>query len=288
MSDLFDFKAPSRHFAVMGDPVAHSRSPQIHRLFARQFGIPLEYDRIQVDAGGFHQAVSHFAAHGGGGLNITLPFKVEAWKLCAQPGNQLSARAQRAGAVNTLGFDSERGIFGDNTDGVGLVRDIENNLGLEIAGKRVLVLGAGGAVRGILGPLAAREPAALTVANRTAAKASALAEAFGNHAHTSNLRGCGFDKIDGLVCDLIINGTSASLDNALPDIAPNCLGAHSVAYDLMYARRPTRFMEWALANGAGTASDGFGMLVEQAAESFRIWHGPQPDTAPVITALREG
>ena len=296
MTDLFDFQAKSNHFAVMGDPVAHSRSPQIHRLFARQFDITLEYERIRVDAGGFDQAVSHFAAHGGAGLNVTLPFKVDAWKLCGRAGNQPSARAQRAEAVNTLRFDSARGMFGDNTDGIGMVRDIENNLGVEIAGKRVLVLGAGGAVRGVLGPLAEREPASLLIANRTADKARALAEKFGGGGggggSNNNISGCGYERIAGAAFDLVLNGTSASLDGELPaglaaGVTPGCLGAHSVVYDMMYAQRPTVFMDWARANGAGTVSDGLGMLVEQAAESFHLWHDRRPDTAPVISALRK-
>ena len=291
MTDLFDFKAQSNHFAVMGNPVAHSRSPQIHRLFARQFDMQLEYERIQVDAGGFGQAVSHFAAHGGAGLNVTVPFKVEAWKLCDRPGNRLSERARCAGAVNTLRFDDGRGpdtecgVFGDNTDGAGMVRDIENNLGLGIAGKRVLVLGAGGAVRGVLGPLTERQPASLTIANRTVPKARALAEKFGGGVAV-NINGCGYERITGPAFDLIINGTSASLGGELPGIPRDCLGAGSVVYDMMYARRPTVFMDWASANGAGQVSDGFGMLVEQAAESFYLWHHRRPDTAPVISALR--
>ena len=298
MTDLFDFQAKPNHFAVMGDPVAHSRSPQIHRLFARQFDITLEYERIRVDAGGFDQAVSHFAAHGGAGLNVTLPFKVDAWKLCGRAGNQPSARAMRAEAVNTLRFDSARGMFGDNTDGVGMVRDIENNLGVEIAGKRVLVLGAGGAVRGVLGPLAERAPASLLIANRTADKARALAEKFGGGGgggggnNNFNISGCGYKRIAGAAFDLVINGTSASLDGELPaglaaGVTPDCIGARSVVYDMMYAQRPTVFMEWARANGAGTVSDGLGMLVEQAAESFHLWHDRRPDTAPVIRALRK-
>lgn len=295
MTNLFDFNAQSNHFAVMGNPVEHSKSPQIHRLFAQQFDITLEYDRIQVDAGGFDQAVSHFAAHGGTGLNVTVPFKVEAWQLCGQAGNRRSARARHAGAVNTLRFDSGPGqhrVFGDNTDGAGMVRDIENNLGLKIAGTRVLVLGAGGAVRGVLGALAGRGPTSLTIANRTATRARALAEEFGNddnpmNLSTMHLSGCGFDRINGPAFDLIVNGTSASLGGELPGIAPDCLGAHSLVYDMMYARRPTVFMEWALANGAGTVSDGLGMLVEQAAESFYLWHDRRPDTAPVRHALRD-
>lgn len=280
MTDLFDFKAQSSHFGVIGNPVKHSQSPRIHRLFARQFDIRLEYDRIRVDAGGFDQAVSHFAAHGGAGLNVTVPFKVAAWQLCGRPGNRLSARARRAEAVNTLRFDAGRAVFGDNTDGIGLVRDIENNLNWRLRGRRVLLLGAGGAARGVLGSLLERAPAGLTIANRTAHKAREVAEKFGE-----GVRGCGFDRLDGAF-DLIVNGTSASLGGQLPDIAAHCLGADGAAYDMMYARAPTVFMRWALANGAGRVSDGLGMLVEQAAESFHLWHGKRPDTAPVIRALR--
>ena len=296
MSNLFDFKAQSNHFAVMGSPVEHSQSPQIHQLFARQFDIQLEYQRIQVDAGGFAQAVSHFAAHGGAGLNITVPFKVEAWKLCGRPSNRLSKRSQRAQAVNTLcfnsganfGADSEHNLFGDNTDGIGMVRDIENNLGLEIAGKRVLVLGAGGAVRGVLGPLAECRPASVTIANRTADKARTLAEKFGADSDSDmTISGGGYEQLNAPAYDLIINGTSASLAGELPDIAPGCMNVRSLVYDMMYARRPTVFMDWASANGAGKVSDGLGMLVEQAAESFHLWHDRRPDTAPIIRALRD-
>ena len=281
MTDLFDFSAQVNRYAVMGNPVEHSQSPRIHQLFARQFDIALEYHRIQVDAGGFAQAVSHFAAHGGSGLNITVPFKVEAWQLCRQPRNRLSERAQRAEAVNTLRFERDRAVLGDNTDGAGMVRDIENNLGLEIAGRRVLVLGAGGAVRGILEPLVRCQPASLTIANRTIHKARALAEKFG-----PNIHACGCDRVDGPAFDLIINGTAASLGGQLPGIGAHCLGADSLGYDMMYARTPTVFMNWALANGAGRVSDGLGMLVEQAAESFHLWHDKRPDTAPVLSALR--
>lgn len=284
MTDLFDFHAPSNHFGVLGNPVAHSQSPRIHQLFARQFGIKIEYDRIQVDAGGFAQAVSHFAAHGGTGLNVTLPYKVEAWKLCRRPGNHLSEPAQRAQAVNTLRFERGGAVFGDNTDGIGMVRDIERNLGVVIAGKNVLLLGAGGAVRGVLEPLLRRQPDGVTIANRTAPKARALAEQFGD---TVAVVGCGDDQVGESVFDLIINGTAASLDGELPRLDPRCLGARSVVYDMMYARAPTVFMRWALAHGAGRVSDGLGMLVEQAAESFHLWHDKRPDTAPVLDALRD-
>ncbi|MGR3913918.1 MAG: shikimate dehydrogenase [Gammaproteobacteria bacterium] len=279
MTDPFDFQTRTARFAVIGNPVAHSQSPQIHHLFARQFGIEIEYERIQVDAGGFEQAVSHFIARGGAGLNVTLPFKMQAWQLCGRPGNSLSARARHAGAVNTLRFEGGA-MFGDNTDGAGLVRDIEHNLGLEIAGKRVLVLGAGGAVRGILAPLSQRAPRRITIANRTAHKARALATTFGN-----GMRGCGLEQLGGAACDLIINGTASSLQGEAPDMNAGCLRA-AFAYDMMYAPAPTVFMRWALAHGAARASDGLGMLVEQAAESFYLWHRRRPDTAPALGALR--
>ncbi|MGR3983726.1 MAG: shikimate dehydrogenase [Gammaproteobacteria bacterium] len=279
MTDPFDFQAQTGRFAVIGNPVAHSQSPQIHSLFAQQFGIALEYGRIQADPGGFDQAVSHFIARGGDGLNVTLPFKPQAWQLCARPGNSLSARAQQAGAVNTLRFEAGA-MFGDNTDGAGLVRDIERNHNWKIAGKRVLVLGAGGAVRGILAPLSQLAPRQLTVANRTAHKARALAKAFGGGIH-----GCGLERIKGAAYDLIINGSAASLQGEAPDLDAGCLRA-AFAYDMMYAPAPTVFMRWALANGAARASDGLGMLVEQAAESFYLWHRRRPDTAPALSALR--
>ena len=297
MTDLFDFKAISNHFAVIGNPVAHSKSPQIHQLFALQFGIVLQYDRIQVDIGGFDQAVSHFAAHGGAGLNVTVPFKVDAWQLCSNPGNHLSARAQCAQAVNTLRFDRDPAgsgqtvtgpsVIGDNTDGFGMIRDIENNLDFSIAGKRVLVLGAGGAVRGILGPLADCKPASITISNRTAQKARALAEKFGAEKFVCGITGCGYDRVNEPAFDLIINGTAASMDGQLPGISSHCLSADSVVYDMMYAAQPTLFMNWALAHGATKVSDGLGMLVEQAAESFYLWHDRRPDTTPVIDVLRK-
>lgn len=289
MTDLFDFQAQGNRFAVMGNPVEHSRSPRIHQLFARQFGIDIEYRRIQVDTGGFAQAVSHFAARGGAGLNITVPFKVEAWRLCGRPGNRLSARARHAQAVNTLRLDRKQALFGDNTDGIGLVRDLENNLGWRIAGRRVLILGAGGAVRGVAGALLERRPAGLTIANRTASKSQALAgrlSADNPGGHGLRVAGCGYPQLERAAFDLIINGTSASLGGGLPEMDAGCIGAHSVVYDLMYGGSPTVFMRWACAHGAGQASDGLGMLVEQAAASFHLWHDRRPDTAPVIGALR--
>ena len=285
MSDLFDFKAPKNQYAVMGNPVAHSRSPIIHQMFAQQCNVQLEYTRIQVDVGGFDQAVSHFIAHDGAGLNITVPFKVEAWSLCRRDPNRVSDRANMAESVNTLKFCDDGEIYGDNTDGIGIVRDIENNLGFPLAHKEILIIGAGGAVRGVLGPLLDSAPALVHIVNRTAEKASALAQRFSEKAN-GRITGSGLDRIEKTY-DLIINGTAASLAGKLPAVESSCVGIETVAYDMMYSNEPTLFMKWALSHGAHQAHDGLGMLVEQAAESFRIWHGKSPDTTPVIDYLRK-
>ena len=284
MTDLFDFQAPKRHFAVMGNPVKHSLSPIIHKDFAGQSNIDIEYDRIQVDVGGFDQAVSHFAAHGGAGLNITVPFKVEAWQLCQESGNSLSERAELAGAVNTLKF-AEDAVTGDNTDGVGLTRDIQINLEQEIEGKAVLMIGAGGAARGVVGPLLDCRPSRLHIVNRTAHKATALAAQYADSGH-HNITGSGMDQVNGDF-QIVINASAASLGGELPAVDQKVIGNGCLAYDMMYGSEPTSFMTWALAAGAGRVSDGLGMLVEQAAESFFIWHGVRPKSAPVISALRK-
>ncbi len=283
MSDLFDFQAKSTQFAVMGNPIKHSQSPFIHRLFAKQCRINMTYDRIQVDLGGFDQAVSHFAAHGGGGLNVTVPFKIEAWQLCRRKRNRLSERAARAQSVNTLKIQQDGTLFGDNTDGVGLIRDIERNIDHSIRDKQVLIIGAGGAVRGIVGPLLERQPVQLTIANRTAEKSHRLAQYFGD-----NVSGCGLDKTDHAGYDLVINGSAASLSETLPAIHSHCIRSHTVVYDMMYGAQPTVFMKWALCAGAKSAHDGLGMLVEQAGESFFVWHQRRPDTRTVIETLRAG
>lgn len=260
-------------YAVFGNPVTHSRSPRIHALFAAQTGQDMNYEALLAPIGGFATAVAAFAAAGGRGANVTVPFKEEAFRLATQ----YSARAQAAGAVNTLSFEAQ-GICGDNTDGAGLVRDLVANLGIPIRGKRVLLLGAGGAARGVVLPLMNESPACLVIANRTADKASQLATAF------AGTTGCGFAALAGLSFDLIVNATSASLADArlpLPDevFAPGCL-----AYEMLYGRN-TPFMAQAQAAGATTA-DGLGMLVEQAAEAFFIWRGIRPDTGPVLAQLR--
>jgi shikimate dehydrogenase len=280
MADPFDFEKPKR-FAVMGNPVAHSKSPFIHRQFAHQFKHQLDYTAIQVDIGGLKQAVEQFRAHGGNGLNITVPFKLDAFRLA----NHLSERAQIAHAVNTLRFDPDDIIFGDNTDGIGLVHDLEHNIGAHIKDKQVLILGAGGAVRGVLAPLLKHHPASLTVANRTVAKAKELVRDFAAH---GALEVCSFDELRGQHFDIVINGTSASLEGELPPLPETLLARGALAYDMAYADKPTPFVAWAELHGAARAVDGIGMLVEQAAESYLIWNGVRPQTPPVIAALRRG
>ncbi|NKB63023.1 MAG: shikimate dehydrogenase [Gammaproteobacteria bacterium] len=283
MSDLFDFKPKPKNFAVMGNPVDHSKSPTIHSFFAQQCGVDLEYGRIQVDVGGFEQAVSHFQAHDGAGLNITVPFKVEAWQLCQKTNNQLSKRAQLAQSVNTLKFERDGSIFGDNTDGFGMIHDIQHNIGCILRNQKVLIVGAGGAVRGVLGPLIECQPQSVTIANRTPSKAHELAEQFANPL----ILATGLEKTDPEGYDLIVNGSSASLHNALPGIDVSCIRSSTLVYDMMYASQPTLFMKWALSHGAAGVFDGLGMLVEQAAESFFIWHNKRPDSCSVIEALKK-
>ena len=260
-------------YCVLGNPVAHSRSPAIHARFAAQCRQDLVYEALLAPLDGFTATVRDFIAAGGRGLNVTVPFKEEAFRLA----NHLSERARAAGAVNTLAFAGGE-IRGDNTDGAGLVRDITTNLGVAIAGRRALLLGAGGAARGVILPLLAERPAALTIANRTADKARGLAKDF------PGTSGCGFDALAGLSFDLVVNATSAGLANAelpLPAglFAPDCL-----AYDMVYGRE-TPFLRQARATGA-TGADGLGMLVEQAAEAFLVWRGVRPRTEAILEMLR--
>jgi shikimate dehydrogenase len=265
-------------YAVFGNPIEHSKSPFIHALFAKQTGQQLIYTAERVDVGDFNNAVARFAENNGKGLNITVPFKEDAWRLATQR----SERAERAGAVNTLVINGTGDYFGDNTDGVGLVRDLVRNHKLELEGKRILIVGAGGAVRGVIEPLLAGKPASLTIANRTREKALQLAEDF---ADLGNIRGCGLDEFGTDSYDIIINGTSASLSGELPSLPANLVNENTFCYDMMYANEPTAFMRWAQQQGAKRVVDGKGMLVEQAAESFRIWRGCEPETASVIEAL---
>ena len=268
------------HYAVMGNPIAHSKSPRIHTLFAAQTGEALEYRAILVEPDGFAAAVEDFRNSGGKGLNITVPFKEQAWSLATVR----SRRAELAGAVNTLSIEPDGELSGDNTDGAGLVRDLLHNQGAHLAGQRILLLGAGGAARGVLAPLLAERPELLVIANRTASKAVELARLFCELGHTE---GCGLDDVAGQPFDIIINATAASLSGEVPAIAGDTVTPASWCYDMMYGDRPTAFMEWARAQGATRVVDGLGMLVEQAAESFYIWRQVRPDTAPVIEELRK-
>jgi shikimate dehydrogenase len=259
-------------YAVFGHPIAHSKSPQIHAAFARQTGQDMTYEAILAPLDGFEASVAAFIAAGGRGANVTVPFKEQAFKLAGR----LSPRAQRAGAVNTLVFDD--GILGDNTDGAGLVADLTRNLNRALAGQRILLLGAGGAARGVIEPLLEQHPAALVIANRTVSRAQELADLFGH-----GIRACGFEDTDGPF-DVIINATAASLAGELPPLPPALFTADTLAYDMMYGR-DTPFLAFARAQSAATA-DGLGMLVEQAAEAFYVWRGVRPDTASVIASLR--
>lgn len=279
MSDLFDFELRNDRYAVMGNPITHSKSPLIHSLFAAQTQQKMEYSAIHVDLGGFEQAVGNFNASAGKGLNITVPFKQEAFAVV----NEISDRAKRAGAVNTIKFDGDK-IIGDNTDGIGLVNDLKNNLQLELTDKRILLMGAGGAARGVIAPLLEQHPALLVIANRTPDKAVALAKAFGD---LGFVQGCGYGQLTELQFDLVINATAASLQGEVPPLPDELLAEQAVCYDMMYGAKPTAFMAWAVVHGAEKITDGLGMLVEQAAESFYIWRGVRPDTLPVIEAVRE-
>lgn len=266
-------------YAVYGHPIAHSKSPRIHALFATQTGQDLTYDAVLAPVDAFVQKIRADAALGLRGANVTVPFKEEAFRLATTR----TARAERAGAVNTLSFATDGGVVGDNTDGAGLVRDLTINHGVAIKGQRVLVVGAGGAVRGVLAPLLAEAPALLCIANRTAAKAAELAASF---ADLGPVVGGGFAELSGKSFDLVINGTSASLSGELPALPIGVFAPASVAYDMMYGRGETPFLAWAREQGAARCCDGLGMLVEQAAEAFFVWRGVRPDAAPVLDLLR--
>jgi shikimate dehydrogenase len=265
-------------YAVIGNPIAHSKSPAIHAAFARQTGQDMRYDAILGDLEHFEDDIELFFADGGHGMNVTVPFKERAFRACVEH----SERARHAGAVNTLSRAGD-GLRGDNTDGVGLVRDLACNHRFELHGARILLLGAGGAARGVLQPLLAEQPAQLVIANRTAAKAVDLAQ---HAAHLGPVTGCGLDALGSDRFDLVVNATAAGLAGSVPPIPEHCLAPGGWTYDMLYGDTPTAFVTWGRAHGADRALDGLGMLVEQAAESFRLWRGIAPDTAPVIDALR--
>lgn len=266
-------------YAVIGNPIEHSRSPEIHAAFARQTGEDIEYGRILGKLEDFAGDVRRFLAEGGKGLNVTVPFKEQAWRLA----DELSERAHSAGAVNTLIRLDDNRLRGDNTDGVGLVRDLTVNHGCRIEEKRLLILGAGGAVRGVTRPLLEQRPRRLIIANRTAAKAYSLAQGMSAYGPVA---GCGLDELEGMSFDLIINGTAAGLAGGLPEIPDTILAKGGWCYDMMYAKQATAFQRWGRQHQAARSLDGLGMLVEQAAESFRLWRGILPETAPVIEMLR--
>jgi len=265
------------HYAVIGNPIEHSKSPAIHKMFAEQTGEDIEYGRILGKD--FEKDVKDFIDAGGKGLNVTVPFKEQAFQMATT----LSDRAKTAEAVNTLLFKDGQSIEGDNTDGVGLVTDLGCNHLFNFAGSKILLLGAGGASKGVLRPLLEQAPAKLVIANRTASKAVALAEQV---EAIGNVSGCGLDQLAGQRFDLIINGTAAGLTGDLPAIPDDCLETGGWTYDMMYSTEPTAFVRWGKNHQAGKALDGLGMLVEQAAESFYLWRNVRPETSQVIAALR--
>jgi shikimate dehydrogenase len=265
-------------YAVFGSPINHSKSPRIHRLFAEQTGQSLRYDAQEVSAESFEAAVNAFIASGGKGLNCTVPLKELAYRLATDK----TERAERSKAVNTLALLADGSILGDNTDGCGLVRDLLNNHQLTLTGKRLLILGAGGASRGILGPILEEAPSRVVIANRTAEKAVQLA---GEFKFLGDISGCGFEELEGLQFDLILNATSASLSGQMPPLPEQLIAKQGSCYDLAYGNEPTAFVRWGIAHGAQLSLDGLGMLVEQAAEAFFIWRGVKPQTRPVIDLL---
>ena len=262
----------------MGNPIGHSLSPMIHSLFAEQTGQSLHYQSILVDIGGFSQALEKFRKLGGKGLSVTIPFKLDAFE-CSE---ELSDRARQAEAVNTIWFDENDKILGDNTDGIGLVNDIVKNHQFNLQGCRLLILGAGGAVQGILGPLIEQGPSKITIANRTISKAERLRDIFSGF---PSMITCGYDGLDQEAYDVVINGTSSSLDQQLPPVSGTIFHKDTLSYDLMYSKSGTVFQQWSREQGAAICLDGLGMLVEQAAAAFEIWRGVRPDTGTVINIL---
>lgn len=265
-------------YAVIGFPVAHSWSPFVHGLFAKQTGQRLTYSRLEVPPEALSDRVVEFFAADGKGLNVTVPHKQAACLIA----RERTPRAEMAGAVNTLALRSN-GLLGDNTDGAGLVTDLTRNLSFELRGTRVLLLGAGGAARGALGPLLEADPEYLEIANRSEERAIQLAREFST---LGSVHGCGFDAITNSTFDLVLNATSASLQDTIPPIPPGVIGPTTLCYDMAYGKGDTAFTRWSKSAGAGRAETGWGMLVEQAAESFLLWRGVKPDTAPVIAAVK--
>lgn len=265
-------------YAVFGFPIKHSKSPKIHQLFAEQTGQALSYSAQEVPAEHFRTAVTAFFAEGGKGLNCTVPLKGLAFEFAGIK----TERAQLSQAVNTLALQPDGSLLGDNTDGIGLVTDLTVNHTLSLSGSRILILGAGGASRGIIGPLLEQSPHSLAIANRTVDKAVDLAQSFETR---GRINACGFDHLSNQTFDLILNATSASLSDELPPLPEGLLAKDGVCYDLAYGNKPTAFVRWGREQHAAQSLDGLGMLVEQAAEAFFIWRGVRPQTRPVIDLL---
>lgn len=272
-------RTASMHYVVIGNPVAHSRSPQIHAAFAAQFGLAdFCYDRLLLTEDGFAAGLRSFISNGGAGCNVTLPFKEEACRCC----DLLSARARAAQAVNTIRVEADGGLWGDNTDGAGLVADLQRHVSL--AGKRVLLLGAGGAARGVVLPLAAEKPLEIVIANRTADKARELARVFAEQSGVP-LSGVAFDGVSGAF-DVIVNATSASIGGNVLPLPAGVFASGALAYDMYYSAAETVFLQQARESGAALRFDGLGMLVGQAAEAFFLWTGLRPEVEPVLAELR--
>ena len=259
------------NYAVFGNPVKHSKSPQIHRLFAKQAEISLEYNAIEVPVDKLTLYIKSFFSQGGRGLNITVPFKEDVCSLCTT----LTQRAEASGSVNTILFNDETDIHGDTTDGQGFLNDLINNHGIQLKNKSILILGAGGTIRSILEGLSDQMTKEIVLVNRTVSRAKSLERKFKNKLH---IKAYSYSEFSDRAFDIIINGTSLSLSKELPPISKRNIKKNTFCYDLMYSDNGTVFTEWAVENGASEAIDGLGMLVEQAAESFMLWHGIKPDT----------
>jgi len=266
-------------YGVIGNPIAHSKSPRIHQAFAQQYDQDLIYTAELIPLDGIIEGLQQLQTRGFKGLNVTVPFKEQAWQCITNK----SESATLAGAVNTIIFKEDGSLYGDNTDGIGLCRDLSTNHNIELKNKRILLLGAGGAARGVILPLLQQNPSELIIANRTLEKAQALAKHFANY---GNIKASHFETISDHI-DIIINATSASLQGQVPPISSSLISGNTYCYDMMYSNEDTAFISWAKQHHAHKAIDGLGMLVEQAAESFRLWRHIQPDTQPVIQLLRE-
>jgi shikimate dehydrogenase len=270
-------RAPDQ-YGVVGHPISHSWSPFIHGLFAKQTDQALVYRLYDISPEVFRAQVLEFFTRGGRGLNVTVPHKEAA----AELANELTVRADRAGAVNTLMMNAEHHLLGDNTDGHGLVTDLRKNLALTITNERILILGAGGATRGVVEPLLSLGPTEVVIANRTSDRAVNLASLF---VDLGAVRGCGFEEVGDEPFDIVINATAAGLTGSVPNVEGSIIASHTVCYDMSYSKSATPFVTWSIEQGCARAHKGWGMLVEQAAESFTLWRGVRPDTEPVLAAL---